>query len=125
MVYFLFQNIKWILLLSLVAKSHHTALAAKSIIASITFDSGVIGYTVRPNFRSGGPYSLREYGPPPPGPNSLGNTVRLNKKTQGTQAILTDAAKLIFVCEIHFLADFTGTKLSTINISACLLCSFD
>ena len=26
--------------------------------------SGVIGYTVRPNFRSGGPYSLREYGPP-------------------------------------------------------------
>ena len=38
--------------------------------------AGVIGYTVRPNFRSGGPYSLREYGPPP-GPNSLGNTVRL------------------------------------------------
>ena len=43
--------------------------------------AGVIGYTVRPNFRSGGPYSLREYGPPPPppppppGPNSLGNTV--------------------------------------------------
>ncbi|KAL5494183.1 hypothetical protein EMCRGX_G015465 [Ephydatia muelleri] len=30
------------------------------------------------------------------------------KKTQGTQAILTDAAKLIFVCEIHFLADYTG-----------------
>ena len=35
-----------------------------------------------PNFRSGGPYSLREYvppppppPPPPPGPNSLGNTV--------------------------------------------------
>ena len=26
--------------------------------------AGVIGYTVRPNFRSGGPYSLREYGPP-------------------------------------------------------------
>ena len=26
--------------------------------------TGVIGYTVRPNFRSGGPYSLREYGPP-------------------------------------------------------------
>ena len=24
---------------------------------------GVIGYTVRPNFRSGGLYSLREYGP--------------------------------------------------------------
>ena len=45
--------------------------------------------------------------------------------TQGTQAILTDAAKLIFVCEIHFLADFTGTKLSILNISACLLCSFD
>ena len=38
--------------------------------------AGVIGYTVRPNFRSGGPYSLREYGPPP-GPYSLGNTVRL------------------------------------------------
>eukprot|EP00731_Ephydatia_muelleri_P006324 Em0003g572a len=30
------------------------------------------------------------------------------KKTQGTQEILTDAAKLIFVCEIHFLADFTA-----------------
>ncbi|KAL5509130.1 hypothetical protein EMCRGX_G004435 [Ephydatia muelleri] len=30
------------------------------------------------------------------------------KKTQGTQAILTDAAKFIFVCEIHLLADFTG-----------------
>ena len=26
--------------------------------------TGVIGYTVRPNFRSGGSYSLREYGPP-------------------------------------------------------------
>ena len=26
--------------------------------------AGVIGYAVRPNFRSGGPYSLREYGPP-------------------------------------------------------------
>ena len=26
--------------------------------------AGVVGYTVRPNFRSGGPYSLREYGPP-------------------------------------------------------------
>ena len=34
------------------------------------------------------------------------------KKTLGTQAILIDAAKLIFVCEIHFLADFTGTKLN-------------
>ena len=28
--------------------------------------AGVIGYTVRPNFRSGGPYSLRE--PPDPTP---------------------------------------------------------
>ena len=36
-----------------------------TLYLACTHRPGVIGYTVRPNFRSGGPYSLREYGPPP------------------------------------------------------------
>ena len=36
----------------------------EGVKAALTKRAGVIGYTVRPNFRSGGPYSLREYGPP-------------------------------------------------------------
>ena len=39
-------------------RSAHACMCRTAVIA------GVIGYTVRPNFRSGGPYSLREYGPP-------------------------------------------------------------
>ena len=41
-----------------------TSNASIDIISTIASMTGVIGYTVRPNFRSGGPYSLREYGPP-------------------------------------------------------------
>ena len=45
-------------------RSGHAQLPCGVILYCNKNGAGVIGYTVRPNFRSGGPYYLREYGPP-------------------------------------------------------------